>query len=651
MDNKASAQTNKATVATPTASSTATKKRSLLDLLPFGKKKASTPGSDLPGQAASSASGQTQEQISSFNLKDLLAPNYLEVDFNHVRVNDTYYAVLLVTDYPRQVSPSWLEPLINFEKSLSISSFYYPVDSDLILKNLKKKIAELEASLSTEHASGRIMDPKAKVAYQDAQQLLDKIASGQEKFFNFALYIRISAKDLKQLENTRKNVTSTLAAIGLTAVPATLRMEQGLQSTLPYGADKIYQTRNMDSTSLATTFPFVSSELAMDKGILYGMNMHNKSLIVFDRFFMPNANSVIFATSGAGKSYAVKLEALRSLMLGTHIIIIDPENEFQRLCEAVDGSYITFSQDSNDKINPFEFIRNPLQEDKKRNVLRDKILSLHSFFKIMYDKLTNVEEAILDKALILTYREKGITTDPQTWNNPVPLLEDLYKILKGMAEKEAQGLASRIEKYVAGSAAGVFNEKTTIDLNNHFTVFSIRDLQEDLRPLGMHMVLDFIWTKIREERRRRLLIIDEAWIMMQHRDSARFIFSVAKRARKYYLGLTTISQDVDEFLTSRYGQAVVNNSSIQMLLKQSPAAIDKIQNTFNLSSGERHFLLSCNVGEGLFFAGLNHVAIKVIASEGEHQLITSDPRELEMMAKKNIQPAAGDIDELSRVHE
>lgn len=580
-------------------------------------------------------------------LKDVIAPPGLEVDFNHIQIGEKYYRTLFASGYPRFVGPNWLSPLINFEHSLTISTYYYPVDSKVVLQKLKRKISEMEASLYGDMEKGKVLDPTMKITLGDAKQLQEAIAAGVEKFFHFSMYITIGAEDKKKLDKITKNVISTLAAISVVAKPATLQMEQAFLSSMPTGADRLYVTRNMDTTSLATTFPFVTSELTMDRGVMYGTNMHNNSLIIFDRFEMENANSVIFAKSGAGKSYFVKLEALRSLMLGTDVIIIDPEKEFERLCNAVNGAYITFSQDAGSKVNPFELSGLGSTEEDE---LRMKILSLHGFFKVIFGGLTNVESSILDRALILTYREKGITTDPDTQRNAEPpLLEDLYKILQGSAEEEGRNLARRLEKYIMGSAAGVFNEKSNVKIENPFTVFSLRDLQEELRPMAMYLMLDYIWTKVKRDQKRRLLIVDEAWLMMANMDSAKFIYSIAKRARKYHLGLTTVTQDVEDFLTSDYGKAIVTNSSIQMLLKQSTAAIDRIQAVFNISDGERQFLLSCDRGEGLFFAGANHVAIRVISSIGEHLLITSDPREVEMMKQTGVSIDKKEVTELSAV--
>lgn len=582
------------------------------------------------------------------SIKDIVAPIDLEIDFNHLQMGDYFFKTFKVTGYPRIVGPNWLSPIVNFEHSLRISTFYYPVESKDILEKLKRKIGEMEATLYSQMEDRKVVDPTLKVALSDAQQLQDSIAEGSEKYFHFGMYITIYAPNKELLEKYSRNVTSTFAAMNVIAKPATLQQDQGFISTQPLGLDKLYITRNMDTTSLATTFPFVTSELTMDKGIMYGINMHNKSLVIFDRFQLENANTVVFAKAGAGKSYFVKLEALRSLMLGTEVIIIDPEKEYKTLSDAVNGSYISFSQDKGSKMNPFEL--SGLTDDGD-DELRMKLLTLHGFFKILFGGLSNVEESILDKALILTYREKGITFDPTTQSKTPPLLEDMYKVLKGMAENEAHDLARRMEKYIIGSAAGIFNEASNFEIKNPFTVFSIRDLQEELKPLSMYLMLDFIWTKIRKDQRRRLLIVDEAWYMMLSLDSANFMYSIAKRARKYYLGLSTITQDVADFLNNDMGKAIISNSSMQILMKQSPSALDKLQAVFNLSDGEKNFLLSCDRGQGLFFAGANHVGIQVISSQAEHELITSDPKELEARKAQEGMTDTRPMEEMAQIYE
>lgn len=559
------------------------------------------------------------------DVKDVIAPSAIEVDFNHILIGSKYFRTYFASGFPRFVGANWLSPLINFEHPVDISTFYYPVDSGLILQRLRRKIAEMEATLSLEIEAGKIPDPKIKVALDDAKELQESIASGKEKFFHYGLYITVRADTTKELEKVARNLESTLASIGVIIKVATLQQEQGLQSVLPVGLDKLYLTRNMDTTSIATTFPFVSSELTMEEGILYGVNKHNRSLVIFDRFSLQNANMVVFATSGAGKSYMIKLEAMRSLMLGVDIIVIDPEKEYEELCNTIGGEYISFSQDSAQKLNPFELSGTFNREEDE---LRFKILSLHGLIRLMIGgSSTPEEDTLIDRALILAYREKGITPDPATHQKDPPLLEDMYKVLKAMAEKQAHLIADRLERYLRGSAAGVFDRHSNVVLKNTFTVFSVRDLSEELRPMAIYMMLDYVWTKIKKDKRQRLLIIDEAWWMMKYEDSARFLHSLTKRARKYGLGITTITQDVEDFLTSEYGKAIVTNSAIQILMKQSPAAVDKLQKIFYLSEGEKMFLLAAGIGEALFFAGSNHVAIQVLASENEHKLATTNPRE------------------------
>jgi len=514
------------------------------------------------------------------SIKDIIAPSSIEVDFDHLKIGSNYFRTLFVAGYPRFVSANWLSPLINFDYSLDISMFIYPVEGKDVLDELRRKIAEMEAEITTDIQRGKIIDPAVQAKLEDAQALQEELVKGAERFFQFGLYITISAPSLGELNRITKEVESTLGSLLIISKKATLQMEEGLSTTLPICQDKLNITRNMDTTSLATTFPFVSSELTANEGILYGINEHNGSLIIFNRFTLENANSVVFAKAGAGKSYLVKLEALRSLMFGTEIIVIDPEAEYKALAEAVGGEYITFGFNSPSKINPFDL---STVVEEKENELGQKILSLHSLFKVIMGQISPTEEAILDRALVLTYKMKGITPDPETQKREPPLMEDLYKALIGMEEKEAQILADRIEKYVKGSFAGIFDQHSNIDIKNPFTVFSTRDLEETLRPVAMFIILNFIWNKIRREMKKRILVVDEAWYMMKYPDSANFLYSIAKRARKYYLGLTTITQDVEDFLASDYGKAIITNSSIQILLKQHPAAIDK-QNRPNFLS-------------------------------------------------------------------
>ena len=555
---------------------------------------------------------------------DIVAPEKIDVDFDYFKINDVYFRTIFVAGYPRFVSPGWLEPIINFDSSLDTSFYIYPVEGKSVLDDLRRKIAEMEAEIGTDLERGKIVDPSTQAKLEDARTLQEQLVKGSERFFEFSFYITIPAVSVEELNQLTRQVESTLGSLMIVAKHATLDQENGFLSSAPFGMDRLSITRNMDSTSLATTFPFTSAELSSDRGVLYGINSENESFIIFDRFSLENGNISIFATSGAGKSYFVKLESLRSLMLGTEVIVIDPESEYQALAEAVGGEFISFSFNSPSKINPFDLSQ---VYEEGENQLGLKILSLHSLFKVIMGQISPSQEALLDRALVATYRAKGITQEPQTQKKEPPLMEDLYKTLIGMETAEAQDLAARIEKFVRGSFVGIFDKNTNIDIKNPFTVFSVKDLQDALRPIAMFVILDFIWTRVKKDLKRRLLVVDEAWHMMRYPDSAQFLWSVVKRARKYFLGLTTITQDVEDFLAQDIGKAIVTNSALQLLLKQSPAAIDKVSEVFYLSQGEKQLLLAANVGEGIFFAGPHHAPIRVVASEEEHQLITTKPQE------------------------
>ena len=569
-------------------------------------------------------SGPSQPPTTS-TAQDTIAPSAIEVDFDHLKINNHFVRTLFVAGYPRYVSANWLSPLVNYDHSLDIALFVYPVESKTVLDDLRRKIAEMEAEIATDMERGRVADPATQAKLEDARVMQEQLVKGAERFFQFGLYVTIQAEGIEELNEISRGVESTLASLMIIPKHATLQMEEGFKTTLPLCLDYLNITRNMDTTSLATTFPFTSSELTANEGILYGINEHNGSLIIFDRFTLENYNSVVFAKAGAGKSYLVKLEILRSLMFDAEIIVIDPENEYETLCQAVGGEYISFGFNSQAKVNPFDLSQ---VREEGENELNNKILSLHSLFKVIMGELNATEEAILDRALIMTYQMKGITQDPGSQTKEPPLMEDLYKVLIGMEDSQSRLLADRIEKFVKGSFVGIFDQYSNVDIRNPFTVFSLRDIESTLRPIAMFIVLDFIWTKVRKELKKRILVVDEAWFMMQTPDSANFLNSIAKRARKYYLGVTTITQDVEDFLKNDLGKAIVTNSSIQILMKQHSAAIDKIGQVFYLSEGEKQFLLACDVGEGLFFAGSNHVAMRAMASPQEHQLVTSKPQEI-----------------------
>ncbi len=567
---------------------------------------------------------------------DIIAPPAIEVDFDLLKIGDWYYRSLFVAGYPRFVSANWLEPLVSFNHTLDISMYIYPTRSEEILENLKRKVGEMEATIQSDLKRGRVIEPSVQVALEDALALQQELAKGSERFFQFGLYVTIPAKTREDLDKTTKSVEATLGSLLIVTKKSILQMEEGLKTTLPMGKDRLLVTRNMDTTSLATTFPFTTSELTANEGILYGLNEHNDSLIIFDRFTLENANSVVFGKSGGGKSYMVKLEIMRSLMFDTEVIVIDPENEYEALTHTLGGEYIRFRFGSATKLNPFDLAL--LGNDgSSQTELSQKVLSLHGFFRVVMGKLTPTEDALLDRALILTYKQKGITPDPATHAKEPPLMEDLYKTLVGMEEALAKGLADRIEKFVKGSLVGIFDQQTNIEIRNQLTVFSIRDLEDELRPIAMYLILDFIWNKVRHNKKRRLLIVDEAWYMMKYPDSAQFLYGIAKRARKYYLGLTTITQDVEDFMATEMGKAIIQNSSMQILLKQSTAAIETIAQVFYLSEGEKHLLLAADVGQGLFFAGPAHAAMRVIASPEEHEVATTKPQEA---LKPKISPSA-----------
>src|SRR3989344_1152820 len=559
------------------------------------------------------------------SIQDIIAPESIDVDFSHLKIGNAYVRTLFVAGYPRFVSANWLAPLINFEHSLDVSMFIYPVEGREVLDELRRKIGEMEAEIETDIQRGHIASVETEIKLEDAKSLQQELAKGAERFFQFGLYITVSSPTLDELNSTTKKVQSLLGSLLIISKAAALQMEDGLKTTLPLGQDHLVITRNMDTTSLATTFPFTSSELTANEGIMYGINEHNDSLIIFDRFSLENANMVIFGKSGTGKSFFEKLEIMRSLMFGVEVIVIDPEEEYRRLCDALGGTYIDFGYNAPAKINPYDL--SAIYEEGE-NELGLKILSLHGLLKVMLGDVTPNEEAILDRALIGTYKARGITPDPATQRNEPPLMEDLYKTLIGMEEATAKGLSDRLEKYVKGSFRSFFDQQSNVDLKNYLTVFSLKELENETRPIIMYIILDYIWTKVKRDMKKRLVVVDEAWYLMKNADSATFLYSIAKRARKYFLGLTTITQDVEDFLGSDYGHAIITNSSIQILFKQSSAAIERLAEAFYLSEGEKHLLLAADVGEGLFFAGQNHVAMRVVASSEEHHLITTKPQEL-----------------------
>lgn len=588
----------------------------------FGKKKV---------ERKQSISETTTHPVDKFlagktSIADIIAPSSVEVDFRSIRIGDQLFRTFFMTAYPRYVSTGWLEPVIDFEHAMDISMFIYPVYVEDVLSNLKRKIGEMEATIADAEENSKPVNPQVTAALSDALALQAELAKGMERFFQFGLYITLAASDKKDLDQSTRRLLSTLSSLLLVAKPATLQMEDGFKTTLPIAQDRLGISRNMDTSSLASTFPFTSATLTQERGILYGVNQQNGSLVVFDRFSLENANEVVFGKSGSGKSYTIKLEIMRQFMFGTEVIVIDPEREYDKLAHTLGGEHVDFSPSSSIKINPFDL--SGFYEEGE-NELGIKILSLRALLKIMLGELDPSQDAILDRALVMVYAQKGITADPATQKQKPPIMEDLYRVLIAETDEKAKDIALRLEKFIKGSLAGFFNQQSNFDIQNPLTIFSIRDLEDELRPIAMHIILDFVWTRVRKTLKKRLLIVDEAWYLMKYQDSASFMYGIAKRARKYYLGLTTATQDVQDFLSSDYGRAILSNSSIQILLKQSPSEINTISETFYLSDGEKQLILSANVGEGLFFAGQNHVAIQIVAAPFEHTIITSDPQELQ----------------------
>jgi conjugal transfer ATP-binding protein TraC len=561
-------------------------------------------------------------------IRDLIAPSSMEIRYDSIRVEGMYAQSFYVYAYPRYLDSNWLSPVINFDVTMDISQFIYPIDSSKIMKILKKKVTEMQSSVRINTEKGMVSDPALETALQDAEELRIQIQRGEEKFFQFALYFTVYSDDEKKISRVAKHLESMLGGKLVLTKRADLQMEQAFNSTLPMCLDELEIATNMNTSPLSSTFPFSSADLTSNEGILYGLNRHNDSLIIFDRFSLENANSVVFAKAGAGKSYSVKLEILRSMMMGTDVIVIDPENEYEALSETVGGAYLRVSLTSERRINPFD-LPTPIEEEDVQpgDLVRANIINLHGLLKIMLGGVTPEEEAMLDKALIDVYAVKGITmevVDPSKF--PPPTMEDLYDILS--STEGADSLTKRLQKYTVGTYAGIFNKPTNIDLKSGLMVFCIRDLEDALRPIAMYIILNYIWAKVRSRLKKRILVIDEAWTMMQHEDSARFLFGLVKRSRKYYLGITTITQDVEDFIKSPFGKPVVTNSSLQLLLKQSPAAIDILGKIFNLTEGEKYMLINSGVGQGLFFAGLKHVAIQIIASYTEDKIITTNPEEI-----------------------
>lgn len=570
-------------------------------------------------------------ESSELELRDILAPSALKVSAKEINLGEKVVRSFFVISYPRFLSEDWFSPIINMDKMFDISIFVHPLETAKILRSFQKKVAEVQSQIRIREEKGLVRDPMLDTAYGDLENLRDQLMQAQEKMFEVGLYISVYADNSDDLDKVESEIKSILESKMIYVKPALFQQEQGFRSILPTAKDELNVHSKINSSPLSSIFPFISFDLTSDKGILYGINRHNSSLILFDRFSLENYNSVTFAKSGSGKSFNIKLEILRTLMFDTEVIVIDPENEYEYMAEAVGGRYFNISLNSDHHINPFE-LPIPAEDESTASVLRSQIINLVGLFRIMMGGLSAEEDAIIDRAITETYALKDITVDSDFKNVEPPLLSDFEMVLSGMEGGES--LAQRLSKYTKGTWSNFINRPSNIDINKKFVVFSIRDMEDELKPVAMYIVMHYIWNAIRRELKKRLLVIDEAWWMMKSEDTASFLLSLAKRGRKYYLGLATITQDVDDFLKSPYGMPIVTNSSIQILLKQSPTVIDKLQQVFNLTNEEKYLLLESGVGEGIFFAGLKHVAIKIIASYTEEQIITSDPSQILAMKKK-----------------
>jgi type IV secretory pathway VirB4 component len=574
---------------------------------------------------------KTITESSELELRDILAPSALKVNTKELNLGEKVVRSFFVISYPRFLSEDWFAPIVNMDKMFDVSIFVHPLETAKILRDFQKKVAEVQSQIRIREEKGLVRDPMLDTAYEDLENLRDQLQQAQEKMFEVGLYISAYANNSEELDKVESEIKSILEAKLVYVKPAMFQQEQGFRSILPIGKDELLVHSKINSSPLSSLFPFISFDLTSDKGILFGINRHNSSLVLFDRFSLENYNSVTFSKAGAGKSYAMKLEILRTLMFDTQVIVMDPENEYQYMAEAVGGRYFNISLNSDHHINPFE-LPVPGEDESSASVLRSQIINLVGLFRIMMGGLTAEEDAIIDRAITETYALKDITADSDFKNVEPPLLSDFELVLGGMDGGES--LAQRLSKYTRGTWSNFINRPSNIDINKKFIVFSIRDMEDELKPVAMYIVMHYIWNAIRRELKKRLLVIDEAWWMMKSEDTASFLLSLAKRGRKYYLGLATITQDVDDFLKSPYGTPIISNSSIQILLKQSPTSIDKLKQVFNLTDEEKYLLLESGVGEGIFFAGLKHVAIKIIASYTEDQIITSDPSQILAIKKQ-----------------
>ena len=578
-------------------------------------------------------------ESASLELQDVIAPSALKIEPKTINLGDKIARTFFIISYPRFLSDNWFSPIINLDKVFDVSIFIHPIDTSLILRQFQKKVAEVQSQINVRESKGMVRDPMLDTAYQDLEGLRDSLMQAQEKMFDVSIYITIYADNDNELFKIENEIKSILESKLIYIKPALFQQEEGFKSVIPIGDDLLNINQKLNSEPLSSVFPFISFDLTSDKGILYGVNRHNSSLVIFDRFSLENYNSVTFAKAGSGKSYATKLEILRSLMFDVDVIVIDPEREYEYLAEAVGGRYFNISLSSDHHINPFD-LPMPRSDETAEDVLRSNIINLVGLFRLMLGGLTPEEDSMVDRAISETYAIKDITPESDFSNIEPPLLSDFEMVLSGMDGSDS--VIQRLVKYTHGSWATFLNRPSNVDINRKFVVFSVRDMEDELKPVAMYIVMHYIWNAIRKNLKKRLLVVDEAWWMMKSEDTASFLYSIAKRGRKYYLGLATITQDSADFMNSPYGVPIVTNSSIQLLLKQSPTTIDVLQKTFNLTDEEKYLLLESGVGEGIFFAGLKHVAIKVISSYTEYQIITSDPSQILSIKKAKMELEAAE---------
>lgn len=596
------------------------------------------PKSNADAGSGTDTTKTMQSALQTF--EDVISPTAIHIKPKNINVSGRLARVFFVINYPRYLTDGWLEPVLNLEREMDISIVIHPVSTADSLKRFQKKVAEVQSQISERVEKGMVRDPKLEAAYHNLEDLRDKLQQAEEKLFDVGLYICVYGKTDKDLDEIEGDIRGILDSRLIYTKPALFQQEQGFKSVIPTLSDELMVHSKFNSSPLSSFFPFTSFDLTADTGILYGINRHNSSLVLFDRFSLTNYNSVTFATSGAGKSYNTKLEILRSLMFGTEVIVIDPEREYEYLAEATGGRFFNISLSSPHNINPFD-LPPPERDEDPSDLLRSHIIELIGLFRLILGGLSPEEETLVDEALRETYALKDITGDSDYSELEPPLLSDFEMVLAGMEGSDS--LISRLQKYTSGTWSGFMNKPTNVDINQKFIVFSLRDMEDELKTAAMYIITNHIWGAIRRRLAKRLLVIDEAWWMMKSEDTASFLFMLAKRGRKYYLGMATITQDVEDFLRSPYGVPMITNSSLQFLMKQSPTAIDTLQNTFNLTDEEKFLLLESGVGEGIFFAGLKHVAIKVIASYTEDQIITSDPSQILQIqkAREELEAAGG----------